>query len=269
MKRKIILFLFGCLYCGVGVTFANFLPTLIKIYDESEIDEYLEAGVKIERRRGDLLLCYFPDTEDDVVTIPNGKKSESGEETQNLDSQGIPSDSPQAKLLKSRGNNSFRLQKGKIITPALDKSTEIYNAGSIQSGEGFKTPFTGKGIVVGFCDIGFDPLHPTFLDANGHSRVKRITQYREREGIRKVIEGDEAYAEWITDSIDKNHATHVGGILAGGGANSPYKGIAYDSDIVVSLSTLTDFGLLMGVEDIIDYAKEVGKPSVINLSMGN
>lgn len=57
--------------------------------------------------------------------------------------------------------------------------------------------------------------------------------------------------------------------MAGNGAGSPYVGIARDADIVVSTSTLTDVGLLAGVEDIIDYAKEVGKPCVINLSMGN
>lgn len=37
----------------------------------------------------------------------------------------------------------------------------------------------------------------------------------------------------------------------------------------MSTSTLSDVGLLAGVEDIIDYAREVGKPAVINLSMGN
>ena len=123
--------------------------------------------------------------------------------------------------------------------------------------------------MAGFCDVGFDPLHPTFLDKNGVSRVKRITQYIENKGLRIVVEGDEAYEEWGTDDSDNYHATHVGGIMAGNGAGSPYVGIARDADIVVSTSTLTDVGLLAGVEDIIDYAKEVGKPCVINLSMGN
>lgn len=224
------------------------IPGVIKIYDEKEIEQLLEEGVSIERRRGDILLCYFPDSEDNNVIIPNSK-------------------------IRREKNNTFRRwvnhQKDRIISPSLDESVKFFDAWKIQEGEGLGSPLTGKGVVVGICDIGLDPLHPTFLDENGNSRIKRITQYKEYDGIRIELEGDQAYSEWATDTIDEYHATHVAGILAGNGGNTPYKGIAPDAEIVVSLSCLSSFGLLMGVEDIIDYAKEVDKPAVINLSMGN
>ncbi|MCM1490951.1 MAG: S8 family serine peptidase [Muribaculum sp.] len=225
----------------------EYSPQVIKIYDESEVQELIDAGVDILRRRGDILLCLVPSDGNGEVTIPNSSR-------------------------KSPRYAKDRLLSGRrrgFNVPALDMSVKHFDAIDILEGNGFDQPYTGKGVVVGICDIGFDPLHPTFLDANGHSRVKRLTQYVEREGIRIELEGDDAYREWRTDNADNYHATHVCGILAGNGAGSPYVGIARDADIVVSTSTLTDVGLLAGVEDIIDYAKEVGKPAVINLSMGN
>ncbi len=233
---------------------ASFSPQVIKIYDEEELDQLLEDGVEILRRRGDILLCLVPIESDDEIVIPNSSRK-------------VKARKP--KSTRSAGKNQDIRDFAGLITPTLNTAVYNYDAADILTGKGFDQPFTGKGIVVGICDIGFDPLHPTFLDENGKSRVKRVTQYKEREGFRLQIEGDDQYRDWVTDNAEKFHATHVCGILAGNGAGSPYAGIARDADIVVSTSTLTDVGLLCGVEDIIDYAKEVGKPAVINLSVGS
>ena len=48
-----------------------------------------------------------------------------------------------------------------------------------------------------------------------------------------------------------------------------YRGVAHGAEIVVTTSQLSDVGLLAGVEDIIEYARSVGKPAVVNLSMGS
>ncbi len=227
----------------------TFSPQIIKIYNESELNLLQEEGVTILRRRGDILLCLVPVNNDNEVVVPNTQRK--------------------VKTITPNPDNHVKDFSSGINVPALDKAIKYYDADDIITGKGFSQAFTGKGIVVGICDIGFDPLHPTFLDAEGKSRVKRITQYKEREGVRLQLDNDEQYREWKTDNPDQFHATHVCGILAGSGAGTPYAGIARDADIVVSTSTLSDVGLLAGVEDIIDYAKEVGKPAVINLSMGN
>lgn len=242
MKKILILFIF---FFTAFSLFPSVTPSVIKIYDESEIDSLLEAGVTIERRRGDILLCYFPSSDDQDDNI--------------------------SQILKTRGENKIYNYKNKkrIISPTLDHAVNYFDAYQIQEGKNFDMPFTGKGIIVGLCDIGLDPLHPTFLDENGKSRIKQITQYKEYDGIKIELKGDEEYLQWKTDTCQEYHATHVAGILGGRGAGTPYKGIATDADIVASVSCLSDFGILMGVEDIIDYAKEVGKPAVINLSVGN
>ncbi|MDE6741548.1 MAG: S8 family serine peptidase [Muribaculaceae bacterium] len=210
---------------------APYTPRLVKIQHEAEIDSLENNGVEIMRRRGDILLCLFPN----VATRSEG----------------------------------IRKDRTRPIVPTLDIAKTYYDAGSIQIGTATGTPYTGKGVVVGICDIGIDPLHPTFLDSEGRSRIKRVVQYIENEGIRLQLDGEEEYRSWITDNPDKYHATHVCGILAGGGAGSPYSGIATDAEIVATVSTLTEVGLLAGVEDIIDYAKEVGTPAVINMSVGS
>lgn len=210
----------------------SYIPRIVKIYSEEEADSLSDQGVDILRRRGDILLCLFPKT-------------------------------------STRSGESPQRQQTRAIAPTLDVAKEFYDAGSIQNGKATGTPYTGKGIVVGICDIGIDPLHPTFLDSNGKSRIKRVVQYIEEYGIRRQLDGDDEYREWVTDTPENYHATHVCGILAGGGAGTPYSGIATDADIVVTVSTLTEVGLLAGVEDIIDYAKEAGKPAVINISVGS
>lgn len=211
---------------------SRYVPRIVKVKTEADIDSLQDQGVDILRRRGDILLCLFPDAEADT-----------------------------------RGASPPRRQRP--IAPALDVAMRHYDAGSIQAGTATGVPYTGKGVVVGLCDIGLDPLHPTFLDSDGNSRIKRMVQYVESEGIRLQLDGDDAYRQWMTDNPDMYHATHVCGILAGGGAGTPYVGIASDADIVATVSTLTEVGLLAGVEDIIDYATEVGKPAVINISVGS
>ncbi|MDE7097170.1 MAG: S8 family serine peptidase, partial [Muribaculaceae bacterium] len=210
--------------------FNPYIPRLVEIYDDNDLDSLKKEGVEILRRRGDILLCLFPNTD------------------------------------TRSANTTFRQRS---ISPALDAAKSFNEAYTVQNGAAAGIPFTGKGVVVGICDIGIDPLHPTFLDADGKSRIKRVVQYIEREGIRRQLDGDEEYRDWITDNPDNYHATHVCGILAGDGAGTPYSGIATDADIVVTVSTLTEVGLLAGVEDIIDYAKEAGKPAVINISVGS
>lgn len=236
MKRYILILTLLCVIIpvfavGGGDRVPPYTPRLFKIQTEAQQDSLESEGVEILRRRGDILLCLFPNT----TTRSDGKKT--------------------------------RLPRP--IAPTLDIARTYYEAGSIQNGTATGTPYTGKGVVVGLCDIGLDPLHPTFLDADGKSRIKKVVHYMENEGIRLELEGDEAYRRWVTDNPDEYHATHVCGILAGGGAGTEYIGMASDAEIVATVSTLTEVGLLAGVEDIIDYAKKVEKPAVINISVGS
>ena len=63
---------------------------------------------------------------------------------------------------------------------------EVYRAGAAHSG------FSGKGVVVGFTDLGFDPNHINFTGADGLSRVRRLVDYSVAEPapLRLLSAGD-------------------------------------------------------------------------------
>lgn len=129
--------------------------------------------------------------------------------------------------------------------------------------------FTGEGVVVGFSDIGFDPSHINFLNDDGSPRTVKLTHYDGFKGVRSVCETQEEIQGWTSDNIDKYHATHVCGILAGSAPGSPYNGVAQKAEIVSTTSNLYDPEILAGIEDVIMYAKAVGSPAVVNLSLSS
>lgn len=217
---------------------APFIPAVVKFSDEEELREYLDRGATLLRRRDDMALLYLP------------RES--------------------ARRAAARDRSGQRFHIGRRATPTMDKALDFFGARRVIEGTGLPHPFTGKGVVVGLCDIGFDPSHPNFLDAEGkETRIRRITQYKEAQGQRIVLDFPEQFKEWATDSVDHYHATHVAGILAGADRSAGYGGVASGAEIVATTSQLSDVGLLAGVEDIIEYARESGRPAVVNLSMGN
>lgn len=121
-------------------------------------------------------------------------------------------------------------------------------------------------VVTGICDVGFDPRHEVFRNC-----LKRWIIYDEYHGVRTEYDGyDNIVANGPdTDDIAKSHATHVGGILAGYAPGIPYYGVAPASDFVATVSNLSDVGICAGIEDIISYAKETGRPAVVNISAGS
>lgn len=125
---------------------------------------------------------------------------------------------------------------------------------------------TGKGVLTGIVDIGFDPNHAAFKD-----RLIYWSIYNEEEGLKTEMDSPSAiYASGIeTDCVEETHATHVGNILAGGYKGNQYYGAATESLFAVSTSSITDVGILAGIEDIISVAERENMPCVINVSCGS
>ena len=212
-----------------------YIPSILVAESDDEISELEAKGVIIWHRRGDLVLCAVP------------RHKASG--------------------LRLKGRR--RSVRPRRAVPALDQARDYSGVDLVHSGGQMSRPYTGRGVVVGFCDTGFDPNHIAFLDAEGRSRVRRLVCYDEPKGERLIIDDPDRIASWTTDNVETWHGTHVAGILAGGYRGNPYYGIATDADIVGCTSKLYDAGLLAACEDIVDYAKSVGKPAVINMSVGS
>ena len=155
--------------------------------------------------------------------------------------------------------------------------------------------YTGKGVVVGIVDSGFDFMHPMF-DEKGTKRstatsdyssetvwsprVRWVTDYVVNK---KYTTPDEILAaQHSSDATTMLHGTHVTGIAAGTPVNDlddvTYSGIAYEADIALGAvnseiaadgSGISSTQIIKALSDIFDYASEQGKPCVINLSMGD
>jgi subtilisin family serine protease len=137
--------------------------------------------------------------------------------------------------------------------------------------------YTGKNVVVGVIDWGFDLTHPTFYK-DGNLKVKRLwiqdrTGNVHPQGFNYGVEYIGADIRAVgTSNRAETHGTHVAGIAAGtGGSLGIYKGIAPDADIVlVELSANgRDANFVDGIKYIFNYAESVGKPAVVNISFGH
>lgn len=150
----------------------------------------------------------------------------------------------------------------------------------------------GKGVLVGIVDIGFQTDHPTFYNDNGTAyRVKRFWNQTSNSGVSpklfpygSLFSNENSILQAIDD--DGTHGTHVAGISAGSGFQSPsnlYAGVAPDAalafvsikyandslkgsakgDFVVANPTILD-----GFDYLIKYADSIKYPVTCNLSWG-
>jgi len=173
------------------------------------------------------------------------------------------------------------------VSMKLDSARRTTRADSAQLGIGLPMGYSGKNVVVGIVDVGFDYTHPTFYDTSGtHYRIRRVW---EEKTIGTPPAGF-AYGNEITDTnaiiaegTDNNvntHGTHVAGIAGGSGYGSDstrYRGMAFGSDIVLvgimpdsiewQNTGISDF--IDGMNYIYTYAASIGEPAVINLSWGS
>ncbi|MDE5658356.1 MAG: S8 family serine peptidase, partial [Muribaculaceae bacterium] len=156
------------------------------------------------------------------------------------------------------------------------------------SGDGLSAAYTGKGVVTGLMDQGIDPNHVAFYnDDQTENRVKAVYTYMSRTQTgspnASYVTPDQI-AGFRCDNSAWTHGTHVAAIMAGGyngisnfglnhrvneGEPMPYYGLASGSDIVMTGGYLYDSNILDGVEKVIDYARSVNKPAVVNLSLGS
>ena len=129
----------------------------------------------------------------------------------------------------------------------------------------FKTQnsLSGKGVIIGIVDSGIDSKHPAFT-----GRILRIwDQTLPGAGVQEGGYGIELTGRQLQTSIDTNgHGTHVAGIASG--ADSNYGGVAPEAELLIVKSDLQDAHIADGIRYIFRVAQELGRPAVVNLSLG-
>lgn len=169
-------------------------------------------------------------------------------------------------------------QLGRKVYPTLDRAKEKSHVSEIFApAEDLPGVYTGSGVVVGIFDGGIDPNHINFQDADGAPRVKALWVYDE-EGAEEAYLSPERIKSFKDDEYGTqyescSHGTHTLGILAGSFTASnvakDYRGVAIGADIVVCAGYASTPNLLAGLKRMSDYAKSVGKPLVVNMSLGD
>ena len=164
--------------------------------------------------------------------------------------------------------------------------------------QGIELPqgYTGKDVVCGIVDGGFDPNHVNFLNPDGTTRIETLgVATMMSDGSVKMsyytenMPGYKSPLELTTDDFTTYHGTHTMGIMAGGYAGqvteaypdeamqsvkmrevqNPYYGVAYNANLAVGAGSGYDALIAYNLENIIGYAQAVEKPCVINLSLGS
>lgn len=141
--------------------------------------------------------------------------------------------------------------------------------------------WNGSGVVVGIVDTGIDVNHGDFDDASGNTRI----QYLWDQNDPGAPPAGFAYGtEWTKAQIDggtcthedpDGHGSHVAGIAAGDGSATgngqpayQYAGMANAADIVAVATNFSFNGVVDGVNYVFQKAALLGKPAVVNLSLG-
>lgn len=169
------------------------------------------------------------------------------------------------------------------------------NIEDVQNGfshNGQTLSFDGTGVVVGMMDTGLEGNHINFKKDNGAgaTRIQRLWWFKSNNGTYTEYTPDNI-STFSTDDNSESHATHVAGIMAGSYNGNgdysymssatgtypemrsskpiPYYGVATGADLALSVGDLYANNILQGVRNVFDYAESVGKPAVVNLSLGH
>lgn len=186
----------------------------------------------------------------------------------------------------------------KQYTANLDSTATATSIHGAWQGTGLPQAYDGTGVVVGVVDAGIDYMHPTFRSAkDGHIRITRIWDMLDfSEGQSHNPQSNIPIGRFLNDTtaiIQKGctadnhlifHGTHTTSTAAGSGCDTPWRGMAPEADIYsVGIGINSNKALipeeyqylfnssttLLAFQNIFDYADSVGKPCVINYSMGS
>ncbi|MFC1462994.1 S8 family serine peptidase, partial [Verrucomicrobiota bacterium] len=133
------------------------------------------------------------------------------------------------------------------------------------------TTGSGSNVIVGVVDTGIDVGHEDFKDAGGTRVLWFLDQDSGNDYSKTEIDA------WPVPALidDDGHGTHVAGTAAGNGTATgnglpayQHVGVAPNSDLIIVDTTFYDDDILDGVAYVFGKARALGRPAVVNLSLG-
>ena len=181
---------------------------------------------------------------------------------------------PADKLLQLEQIEEFRYVKADEMNHPMNKqarkTTNVEKVNSVEAAlaAGLPKAYTGAGVVLGIIDSGIDFNHAAFRNTtDGKTRiVKAITII---DNIKKVYNTEEEIAALTTD-LPISHGTVTSTTAGGSDLGNGLQGMAPETDIILcGIGNYSfDSNIVECIKEIFDYATSVGKPAVVNLSIG-
>lgn len=162
-----------------------------------------------------------------------------------------------------------------------DTMREHHRVNMVHNGIGLTSAYKGKDVVIGLVDTGIETDHPDFIDANGKTRILRLWDQSTDSssnispyGYGLIWDSTHINSNYVNGNDNGGHGSTVAGAAAGNGRATGYnQGVAPEADIIM---VKTDFNLPnwhITVAEACDYifkvADSLGKPAVVNLSVGD
>ena len=266
MIRHIVIYLF------LSIFLADIYSGEISLYTQSKLSQNKSKILKNSNEDEEKHPCYIQISKQSVLNeIEN-----LGLNINSIIGDRITLNIPQS-LITTLANieGVERIELGIPIFPTLDKAREYSKTNNTHNGIELPSEYTGKGVIVGIIDQGIQLDHINFYNTQGELRIKRFWNQTDQQGTAPI--GFDYGSEYTTqseiesvkyDTDNGTHGIHVAGIAAGGYKGCNYYGAATESDIVfVSYNGYTA-SISDAISYIYNYAEEVGKPVVINISIG-
>lgn len=172
------------------------------------------------------------------------------------------------------------LQLAGKIKPYLDKAVKDIGADSVNAGINLPQGYTGKNVLIGITDWGFDYSSPMFYDTLlQQTRILAAWDQYKRAGTAPTgFSYGTEYAtptELLAAGADTaniysyaTHGTHVAGICGGSGAGKPYRGIAFNANYLFATFLIDESSVLDAWEWMYQKSVAASKRLVINMSWG-
>lgn len=167
------------------------------------------------------------------------------------------------------------------VQPTLNRTRLDTHTDSVHEGlGGLPQAYTGKDVIIGITDWGFDYKHPNFNN-NGQDNRRLLQAWDQFKLSGPAPEGFD-YGTVFTNRHDllqaqgdtaglygyATHGTHVAGISAGRGIDGNYTGQAPYANLLFASFHLDLASWMDAVQWMYNVAKEEGKRLVVNNSWG-
>lgn len=229
---------------GMNAPADRTVSAFISVDDSKVVDELRKHGVTVRSVLGDVVTASLPLSCINTIAAIDGVKN---------------------------------IQAGSEVRLLMDAARADANVDACHTATESLGDYTGKGVVVGIVDNGFEYAHADFLK-NDYTETRIVRVWEQGATSGNAPEKYGYGAEYTTlkdmkrarlDTYDTFHGTHVAGIAAGSDRSTNYYGVATEADIVlVSFITSQSTSVIDGIKYVFDYAESVGKPCVVNISLG-